>query len=338
MKIYEDFTLLNYNTFGVESNSKYYIDISSEEALRNVSKLNHFKKNPVLILGGGSNILFTKNFDGLVISNNIRGREIIFQNSDYVYLKVGAGENWHDLVMYCVDKGWGGIENLSLIPGNTGTAPMQNIGAYGVEIKETFLELEAFEIKTGKTIKFLKSDCNFGYRESIFKNEKKNQYVILNITLKLNKKPEINISYGDVIKILEDNNIKNPTIKDVSNAIISIRKLKLPDPNKIGNCGSFFKNPIIEKNQLKIIQKKYPNIVYYKINESKVKIAAGWLIEKAGWKGKTFNNYGVHKNQALVLVNYGNAKGSEIYELSEKIIVDIYQKFQISLEREVNII
>ena len=338
MKIYEDFKLLNYNTFGVESNSKYYIEISSEEALRNVSKLNHFKKNPVLILGGGSNILFTKNFDGLVISNKIRGREIIFQNSDYVYLKVGAGENWHDLVMYCVDKGWGGIENLSLIPGNTGTAPMQNIGAYGVEIKETFLELEAFEIKTGKTIKFLKSDCNFGYRESIFKNEKKNQYVILNITLKLNKKPEINISYGDVIKILEDNNIKNPTIKDVSNAIISIRKLKLPDPNKIGNCGSFFKNPIIEKNQLKIIQKKYPNIVYYKINESKVKIAAGWLIEKAGWKGKTFNNYGVHKNQALVLVNYGNAKGSEIYELSEKIIVDIYQKFQIFLEREVNII
>jgi UDP-N-acetylmuramate dehydrogenase len=338
MKIYEDFKLLNYNTFGVESNSKYYIEISSEEALRNVSKLNHFKKNPVLILGGGSNILFTKNFDGLVISNKIRGREIIFQNSDYVYLKVGAGENWHDLVMYCVDKGWGGIENLSLIPGNTGTAPMQNIGAYGVEIKETFLELEAFEIKTGKTIKFLKSDCNFGYRESIFKNEKKNQYVILNITLKLNKKPEINISYGDVIKILEDNNIKNPTIKDVSNAIISIRKLKLPDPNKIGNCGSFFKNPIIEKNQLKIIQKKYPNIVYYKINESKVKIAAGWLIEKAGWKGKTFNNYGVHKNQALVLVNYGNAKGSEIYELSEKIIVDIYQKFQISLEREVNVI
>ncbi len=338
MKIYEDFKLLNYNTFGVESNSKYYIEISSEEALRNVSKLNHFKKNPVLILGGGSNILFTKNFDGLVISNKIRGREIIFQNSDYVYLKVGAGENWHDLVMYCVDKGWGGIENLSLIPGNTGTAPMQNIGAYGVEIKETFLELEAFEIKTGKTIKFLKSDCNFGYRESIFKNEKKNQYIILNITLKLNKKPEINISYGDVIKILEDNNIKNPTIKDVSNAIISIRKLKLPDPNKIGNCGSFFKNPIIEKNQLKIIQKKYPNIVYYKINESKVKIAAGWLIEKAGWKGKTFNNYGVHKNQALVLVNYGNAKGSEIYELSEKIIVDIYQKFQISLEREVNVI
>lgn len=338
MKIYEDFKLLKYNTFGVESNSKYYIEISSEEALRNVSKLNHFKKNPVLILGGGSNILFTKNFDGLVISNKIRGREIIFQDSDYVHLKVGAGENWHDLVMYCVNKGWGGIENLSLIPGNTGTAPMQNIGAYGVEIKETFLELEAFEIKTGKTIKFLKSDCHFEYRESIFKNEKKNEYVILNITLKLNKKPEINISYGDVIKILENNNIKNPTIKDVSNAIISIRKLKLPDPNKIGNCGSFFKNPIVEKNQLKIIQKKYPNIVYYKINESKVKIAAGWLIEKAGWKGKTFNNYGVHKNQALVLVNYGNAKGSEIYELSEKIIVDIYQKFQISLEREVNVI
>lgn len=338
MKIHEDFKLLNYNTFRVESNSKYFIEISSQEELRKVSQLNHFKKNPILILGGGSNILFTKDFNGLIISNKIKGKKIIFQDNDHVYLKIGAGENWHDLVMYCVDKGWGGIENLSLIPGNTGTAPMQNIGAYGVEIKETFLELEAFEIKSGKTIKFLNSDCHFGYRESIFKNEKKNQYIILNITLKLNKKPIINIGYGDVFKILENNDIKNPTIKDVSNAIISIRKLKLPDPNKIGNCGSFFKNPIIEKNQLDTIKKKYPNIVFYNINETQVKIAAGWLIEKAGWKGKTFNNCGVHKNQALVLVNYGNAKGSEIYSLSEKIIADIYQKFNIALEREVNII
>ena len=240
--------------------------------------------------------------------------------------------------MFCVDKGWGGIENLSLIPGNTGTAPMQNIGAYGVEIKETFVELEAYEIATGKIIKFNKYQCKFGYRESVFKNEKKNQFIILNITLRLHKKPKIDISYGDVLNVLKSNNINNPTIKDVSNAIIFIRKSKLPDPMKIGNCGSFFKNPIIGLSKLKIIQKKYPEIVHYPINNKEVKIAAGWLIDKAGWKGKTFENYGVHKKQALVLVNYGNAKGSDLLKLSEKIIVDIKQKFDITLEREVNII
>ena len=240
--------------------------------------------------------------------------------------------------MFCVDKGWGGIENLSLIPGNTGTAPMQNIGAYGVEIKETFVELEAFEISTGKILKFNNSQCKFGYRESIFKNEKKNQFIIINITLKLHKNPKLNIGYGDVINVLKSNNIENPTIKDVSNAIISIRQSKLPDPKEIGNCGSFFKNPIITLSKLNIIRKKYPEIVHYPINNKEVKIAAGWLIDKAGWKGRTFKNYGVHKNQALVLVNYGNAKGSDLLELSEKIIVDIKEKFDVNLEREVNII
>jgi UDP-N-acetylmuramate dehydrogenase len=292
----------------------------------------------LLILGGGSNILFTKDFDGLVILNNIKGKEIIDQNQQSIFLKIGAGENWHELVMYCVDNGWGGIENLSLIPGNTGTAPMQNIGAYGVEIKETFIELEALEISSGKIVKFNNSDCEFGYRESVFKNKMKNQYIILNITLELKKNPVLNINYGDVKAILESQNIKNPAIKEVSNAIISIRQSKLPDPKKIGNSGSFFKNPIVSLNQLELIKKKHPNVVNYEINENEFKIAAGWLIERAGWKGKKFNNYGVHEKQALVLVNYGLANGMEIFELSEKIILDIKDKFGITLEREVNII
>jgi UDP-N-acetylmuramate dehydrogenase len=338
MNIIENYPLLKLNTFGVDVKAKYFTSINTINELIELTKTNVFKDLELLILGGGSNILFTKDFDGLVILNNIKGKEIIDQNQQSIFLKIGAGENWHELVMYCVDNGWGGIENLSLIPGNTGTAPMQNIGAYGVEIKETFIELEALEISSGKIVKFNNSDCEFGYRESVFKNKMKNQYIILNITLELKKNPVLNINYGDVKAILESQNIKNPGIKEVSNAIISIRQSKLPDPKKIGNSGSFFKNPIASLNQLELIKKKYPNVVNYEINENEFKIAAGWLIERAGWKGKKFNNYGVHEKQALVLVNYGLANGMEIFELSEKIILDIKDKFGITLEREVNII
>lgn len=338
MNIIENYPLLKLNTFGVDVKAKYFTSINTINELIELTKTNVFKDLELLILGGGSNILFTKDFDGLVILNNIKGKKIIDQNQQSIFLKIGAGENWHELVMYCVDKRWGGIENLSLIPGNTGTAPMQNIGAYGVEIKETFIELEALEISSGKIVKFNNSDCEFGYRESVFKNKMKNQYIILNITLELKKNPVLNINYGDVKAILESQNIKDPTIKEVSNAIISIRQSKLPDPKKIGNSGSFFKNPIVSLNQLELIKKKYPNVVNYEINENEFKIAAGWLIERAGWKGKKFNNYGVHKKQALVLVNYGLANGMEIFELSEKIILDIKDKFGITLEREVNII
>ena len=338
MNIIENYPLLKLNTFGVDVKAKYFTSINTINELIELTKTNVFKDLELLILGGGSNILFTKDFDGLVILNNIKGKEIIDQNQQSIFLKIGAGENWHQLVMYCVDNGWGGIENLSLIPGNTGTAPMQNIGAYGVEIKETFIELEALEISSGKIVKFNNSDCEFGYRESVFKNKMKNQYIILNITLELKKNPVLNINYGDVKAILESQNIKNPGIKEVSNAIISIRQSKLPDPKKIGNSGSFFKNPIVSLNQLELIKKKYPNIVNYEINENEFKIAAGWLIERAGWKGKKFNNYGIHEKQALVLVNYGLANGMEIFELSEKIILDIKDKFGITLEREVNII
>lgn len=338
MNIIENYPLLKLNTFGVDVKAKYFTSINTINELIEVTNTNVFKDLELLILGGGSNILFTKDFDGLVILNNIKGKEIIDQNQQSIFLKVGAGENWHELVMYCVDNGWGGIENLSLIPGNTGTAPMQNIGAYGVEIKETFVELEALEISSGKIVKFNNSDCEFGYRESVFKNKMKNQYIILNITLELKKNPVLNINYGDVKAILESQNIKNPAIKEVSNAIISIRQSKLPDPKKIGNSGSFFKNPIVSLIQLELVKKKYPNVVNYEINENEFKIAAGWLIERAGWKGKKFNNYGVHEKQALVLVNYGLANGMEIFELSEKIILDIKDKFGITLEREVNII
>ena len=338
MNIIENYPLLKLNTFGVDVKAKYFVSINTINELIEIKKNNVFKDLQLLILGGGSNILFTKDFDGLVILNNIKGKEIIDQNHQSVFLKIGAGENWHELVMYCVDNGWGGIENLSLIPGNTGTAPMQNIGAYGVEIKETFVELEALEIASGKIVKFNNSDCEFGYRESVFKNKMKNQYIILNITLELKKNPVLNINYGDVKAILENQNIKNPSIKDVSNAIIIIRQSKLPDPKKIGNSGSFFKNPIVNLNQLELIKKKYPNAVSYKINEDEFKIAAGWMIERAGWKGKKFNNYGVHEKQALVLVNYGLANGMEIFDLSEKIILDIKDKFGITLQTEVNII
>ena len=338
MNVIENYPLIKLNTFGIDVNAKYFTSINTVNELIEIKKSEKFKDHELLILGGGSNILFTKDFNGLVILNNIKGKEIVDQNDDSIILKIGAGENWHELVMYCVDNGWGGIENLSLIPGNTGTAPMQNIGAYGVEIKETFVELEALEISSGKIVKFSNSECEFGYRESVFKNKMKNKYIILNITLELNKNPILNINYGDIKAILETKKIETPTIKDVSNAIISIRQRKLPDPKKIGNSGSFFKNPIIDINLLKLIEGKYPNVVSYKINENKFKIAAGWMIEKAGWKGKKFNNFGVHENQALVLVNYGLANGKEIFNLSEKIILDIKEKFGITLEREVNII
>lgn len=338
MDFQENKSLKELNTFSIECQAKYFIEIKKESDLSRLYNEKLFQSEKKLVIGGGSNILLTKKFDGLVIKNSIKGYETIFEDDNFLELKIGAGENWHELVMMCVEKNWGGIENLSLIPGNAGTAPMQNIGAYGVEIKETFKSLEAFEISTGKIKTFNNEDCNFGYRESIFKNEKKNQYIILSISLILDKNPKINLEYGDIKQTLSNKNIIHPTIKDISNAIIEIRQRKLPDPNKIGNSGSFFKNPIIPAEKLNIIKKKFPEIVYYPIGENKVKIAAGWLIDKAGWKGKTFNNYGVHKNQALVLVNYGGAKGKEIFDLSEKIINDIESKFSITLEREVNII
>ena len=337
MDIIKNKSLKSYNTFGIDCNSSFFARINTLKDLEELYQHPLFKSQKKLILGGGSNILFTSNYEGLVIKNEIKGIEIKKETNDVVEVQIGAGVNWHEFVTYAVNNKWGGVENMSLIPGNCGTAPMQNIGAYGVEIKDTFISLNAYEIETGETVSFDRKKCDFGYRESVFKNDLKDQYIILDITLRLQKKPILNTKYGDINNTLIKNNIRNPTIKDVSNAVIEIRTSKLPNPKEIGNAGSFFKNPIIQQDQFKELKTKFPEIVSYPVNENQVKLAAGWLIEKAGWKGKDFGNFGVHKKQSLVLVNYNNASGKEIFDLSQDILEDVYQKFQVKLEREVNI-
>tara|TARA_B100001939_G_scaffold328777_1_gene324400 strand:+ start:408 stop:1424 length:1017 start_codon:yes stop_codon:yes gene_type:complete len=338
MDIIKNKSLKSYNTFGVDYSSSFFTIINNLKDLDELYKHKLYKSQKKLILGGGSNILFTSNYDGLVIKNEIKGIEIIKETSDIVEVQIGAGVNWHEFVIYAVNNKWGGIENMSLIPGNCGTAPMQNIGAYGVEIKDSFISLNAYEIDTGKIVSFDRKKCEFGYRDSVFKNSLKDQYIILNIRLRLQKKPTLNTKYGEINYTLIKNKVSNPTIKDVSDAVIEIRTSKLPDPKKIGNAGSFFKNPIISKGHYKEIKMKFPEIVSYPVNEQKVKLAAGWLIEKAGWKGKNFGNFGVHKKQSLVLVNYNNANGREIFNLSQEILEDVFNKFQVKLEREVNIL
>lgn len=337
MDIIKNKSLKSYNTFGIDCNSSFFARINTLKDLEELYQHPLFKSQKKLILGGGSNILFTSNYEGLVIKNEIKGIEIKKETNDVVEVQIGAGVNWHEFVTYAVNNKWGGVENMSLIPGNCGTAPMQNIGAYGVEIKDTFISLNAYEIETGETVSFDRKKCDFGYRESVFKNDLKDQYIILDITLRLQKKPILNTKYGDINNTLIKNNISKPTIKDVSNAVIEIRTSKLPNPKEIGNAGSFFKNPIIQQDQFKELKTKFPEIVSYPVNEKQVKLAAGWLIEKAGWKGKDFGDFGVHKKQSLVLVNYNNASGKEIFDLSQDILEDVYQKFQVKLEREVNI-
>ena len=282
-------------------------------------------------------MLFTKNFDGIVLKNEINGIEIISENNAEVILKVGAGENWHDFVIYCVEKGWGGIENLSLIPGSVGASPMQNIGAYGVEIKDVFVELEAFNLETKKIEIFDNTTCKFGYRESIFKNSHKDKYIITSVTYKLSKNPVFNTSYGAIENQLNEMGISELSVKAISDAVIAIRSSKLPDPKEIGNAGSFFKNPIITKEKFEKLQAKFSNIANYPQADGTVKIAAGWLIDQLGWKGKTYDGYGVHKNQALVLVNYSKSNGKDIYDLSTNILNSVKEKYNIELEREVNI-
>ena len=329
--------LKTHNTFGINASASFFARFKSEEELLVLLKEN--KNHELFILGGGSNILFTKNFEGLVLKNEIEGFNTIQESDKSVLVEAGAGMNWHEFVIKCLDLNFGGVENLSLIPGNVGASPMQNIGAYGVEIKDVFEYLDAIHIKTGTLKRFTNKDCAFGYRESIFKNKVKGEYIISRVGFRLTKEHVINTSYGAINKELENQNILNPNIKDVSNAVIAIRKSKLPDPNKIGNAGSFFKNPIIPLATLTVLQEKYPSVPNYPAGAESVKLAAGWLIEQAGWKGKTFNeSYGVHKNQALVLVNYGNATGNEILNLSNLIIKDVKEKFGVQLEREVNIL
>lgn len=327
--------LKEYNTFGISVKAEMFATFSSIEELKQI--LSFRNDNKLLVLGGGSNLLLTKDFDGLVIKNEIKRFEVIEETANEVIVESGAGENWHEFVLNCIDKGFGGIENLSLIPGSVGASPMQNIGAYGVEIKDVFESLSAYHIASGEIHYFDKTKCEFGYRESIFKNKVKGEYIILTVTFRLTKNPTINSSYGAINEQLKVMGIQVPTIKELSAAVIAIRQSKLPDPKIIGNAGSFFKNPTVEITLLEKIQKNYPDIPNYPALNGR-KLAAGWLIEKAGWKGRTFDNYGVHKLQALVLVNYGNCTGQEIFDLSSQIIQDIFEKFGVLLEREVNIL
>lgn len=333
----ENVNIQPFNTFGISVNALRFACFTSVEVLEKLLREKPAAM-PFIILGGGSNVLFTKDFDGLILKNDMPGFEIVRKEGDDVYVKAGAGENWHSFVIRTINLNLGGLENLSLIPGNVGASPMQNIGAYGREVKDVFHELEAYHIASGEVHTFDNAACKFGYRESVFKNEVKGQYVILNVTYKLSKKHELNTSYGVIEQQLAEMGIYHPTIKDVSNAVIAIRSSKLPNPAEIGNAGSFFKNPVVDKATLARIASHYSTVPHYAAPNDQVKLAAGWLIEQAGWKGKTFNHFGVHKKQALVLVNYGGATGTEIYDLSEKIIQDVSAKFGVLLEREVNIL
>lgn len=335
LQIHENVSLKNFNTFGIEAYARYFVEINHKEELKELFADNKWYNINRLVLGGGSNMLFTQNFDGLVIKINIRGIEHRI-NHEEVTVEAGAGEIWNNFVNYCVNWGFAGVENLSLIPGSVGASPIQNIGAYGVELKDIFESCEAFEIATGNFVHFSNADCKFAYRESIFKQEKKGQYIVCSVKFKLSTQENINISYGAISAELEKQGIIEPNIKDVSKVVSEIRVSKLPDPSTIGNAGSFFKNPVISKEEFDQIHSRYPNVVHF-IVDNGIKLAAGWLIEQCEWKGKVVGETGTWKNQALVLVNHGNATGKEVFDLSENIIQSVYQKFGVRLEREVNI-
>ncbi len=336
MPIEKNISLRPFNSFHIEANSSTFVPIKSIEDLQDVF-FTHTKE-PVLILGGGSNILLVSKEIERVLKIDIRGIEEVKEETSHIYVNAGAGENWNDFVQYTLSRDWGGLENLSLIPGNVGAAPIQNIGAYGVELKDVFFELEAYDQEDKKVYAFGVNDCKFGYRDSIFKSERKGRYIILNVTFRLNKTPVLKTSYGAIREELKKMNVKSPTIRDISNAVIAIRRSKLPDPKDIGNAGSFFKNPIVDQEQFLSLSKKYTDLPAYPHEDQLVKLAAGWLIEQSGWKGYRKGDAGVHENQALVLVNYGKASGSEILELSEKITISVLKKFGVKLEREVNIL
>ena len=335
--IQQSIDLSAYTTFGVHATAALFGTFDSEESLSSILSTNI--KRPILILGGGSNILATKDIDALVLKNEISGIKVVTEDDDFVIVESGAGEIWHEFVMHCVQNDWSGIENLSLIPGSVGASPMQNIGAYGVEIKDVFDSLDAFHIQDGTIKTFTKEECEFGYRESVFKRKLKDQYIILRVRFKLSKRPKINTKYGAIEAQLQSKGITSPTIKDVSDAVIAIRSSKLPDPKILGNAGSFFKNPVVTTSVANSILEDYPDAPVYDTTDKELKkLAAGWLIEKAGWKGKRIGNCGVHEKQALVLVNFGGATGSEIFNLSQQILDDVYRMFGVQLEREVNIL
>ena len=337
MQIQPNFSLKAFNTFGIEAKAKSFVAVHTLDELKTVLANNTAEKK--FILGGGSNMLLTQDIDALVIHIDLKGKKIIEEDNDFVWVESMAGENWHEFVLWTIDQNFGGLENMSLIPGNVGTTPVQNIGAYGTEIKDTFVSCEAMKIDNQSMRTFSKEDCRFGYRESIFKQEIKNQYIITSVVFKLTKRNhKINTSYGDILKELELQKVTVPTLRDVSNAVIAIRQSKLPDPKVLGNSGSFFKNPVISRSHFEKVQAQFPEIKYFEVSPTEVKVPAGWLIEQAGYKGFRKGDAGVHKNQALVLVNYGSATGQEIVALSREVQQAVLDKYGIAIEAEVNVI
>lgn len=338
MNLLENYSLKTSNTFGIEASARYYLELFSSADIEEFVHTKKWSTLPHLILGGGSNLLFTKNFDGIVLKNKLRGISLVHETPEHVFLKAQAGEVWHNFVLHCIQNNYAGVENLSLIPGCVGASPLQNIGAYGVEIKDVFHELEAISLADGSTKIFSATECEFGYRESVFKRKYKNQFIIVSVTFKLNKYPKFNTSYGAIEKEMEAMGISEISIAAISKAVCNIRSSKLPNPTEIGNAGSFFKNPVVSTNKFEQLKGAFPEIVGYKNSDTETKLAAGWLIEQCGWKGYRLGDAGVHKNQALVLVNYKAASGMEIFDLSQQILDSVKAKFDVELEREVNII
>lgn len=330
--------LAPYTTLHVHSDAAWFARVGNQEELVSLLGDPTVQSRKKFILGGGSNVLFVDDYEGMVIRVAISGRQIVRENAGHVWLRVGAGENWHRTVRYCVERGWGGIENLSLIPGTVGAAPIQNIGAYGVELQDVFASLRAVEIATGREQIFKRDDCRFDYRDSIFKQELKGRYVITDVTLKVSKQPELNTSYGAIREKLREEGISEPTIEDISDVVIAIRNSKLPDPSQLANAGSFFKNPVVPNPVFESLKTDYPSIPGYAVDESHTKVPAGWLIEQTGWKGRVKGNVGTYRQQALVIVNHGNAIGREILELAREIQQTVKEQYDIELVPEVNIV
>ncbi|MCB2222295.1 MAG: UDP-N-acetylmuramate dehydrogenase [Bacteroidetes bacterium] len=338
MEIFTNYPLKSLNTFGINVDGKYFAQVASLEEIREGLAFAQQKKVPVMLLGGGSNILFTKDYNGLILKIGDRNMEQIAETSEHVLVKVGAGMNWDDFVAICVEKGWGGLENLSLIPGNVGASPIQNIGAYGVEIKDHFESLEYYHFEQNLIQSFFAKDCSFGYRDSIFKRKLKGKGVILSVTYKLDKKPVFNTSYGTIKEALEKMSVGELSLQAMRQAVINIRRSKLPDPNEIGNAGSFFKNPEVPKSFHDHLKNQFPNLVAFKLDNGNYKLAAGWLIDQCEWKGYREGDAGIHAKQALVLVNYAHASGQDILALSEKVMKSVKAKFGVEMEREVNVV
>lgn len=336
MLVLQNSSLKPYNTFGIDVKAEHFVSINSLEELKMVLRGNYAKE--LFVLGGGSNMLLTQDITATVLHINFKGIKVVKETEDYAYVQANAGENWHEFVLWTLANDYGGLENLSLIPGNIGSSPIQNIGAYGVELKDHFVSCEAIDIQTIEMMNFNAEECDFGYRNSVFKNKVKGKYIITRVTFKLSKKNhQLQTNYGSINEALAESGITAPTIQDVSNAVIRIRQQKLPNPKELGNSGSFFKNPIISAGAFHELHQEYPEMPHYKISEKEFKIPAGWLIDRAGFKGYRDGDAGVHKNQALVLVNYGTATGSEILNLAKKIQDKIQSQFKIALEPEVNI-